>query len=325
MIFADKLIQLRKKAGWSQEELAARMNVSRQSVSKWESAQSVPDLDKMVQLSKIFGVTTDYLLKDEIENKEMVIAEEETTVRKVSMEEAVQFIQVKTETAKLVAYGVFLCILSPICLLLLGSFSETNTYDISETTAGMIGLIILFIFITIAVVLFVYSYSKTSQYEYLEEEIFDTEYGVDGMVKERKENFHSTYTKYNIIGICLCILAIVPFFAGVMFDENNLVLLVCLLCFTIMLIGIGVVFFVKVGILWATFEKLLQEGDYTKAKKEKSTVVRVVTIVYWLVVTAVYLAVTLPSREWKEGWIIWVIAGVLFPALIVIIEAFRKK
>ena len=65
MTFADKLITLRKKAGWSQEELAARLDVTRQSVSKWEGAQSLPDIDKIVQLSRLFGVTTDYLLKDE--------------------------------------------------------------------------------------------------------------------------------------------------------------------------------------------------------------------------------------------------------------------
>lgn len=65
MIFADKLIALRKKAGWSQEELAAQLNVTRQSVSKWESAQSLPDVDKILQLSRLFGVTTDYLLKDD--------------------------------------------------------------------------------------------------------------------------------------------------------------------------------------------------------------------------------------------------------------------
>lgn len=54
MILADKIIRLRKKNGWSQEELAERLKVSRQSVSKWEGAQSVPDLDKILQLSKIF-------------------------------------------------------------------------------------------------------------------------------------------------------------------------------------------------------------------------------------------------------------------------------
>lgn len=64
MTFSDKLIALRKKAGWSQEELAERLNVSRQAVSKWESAQSMPDIDKILQLSSLFSVTTDCLLKD---------------------------------------------------------------------------------------------------------------------------------------------------------------------------------------------------------------------------------------------------------------------
>ena len=48
MTFSDKLIALRKKAGWSQEELASQLGVTRQSVSKWEGAQSVPDMDKVV-------------------------------------------------------------------------------------------------------------------------------------------------------------------------------------------------------------------------------------------------------------------------------------
>ena len=63
MILADKIIKLRRQSGFSQEELAARLNVSRQSVSKWESGTSIPDLNKIIKLSEIFGVSTDYLLK----------------------------------------------------------------------------------------------------------------------------------------------------------------------------------------------------------------------------------------------------------------------
>ena len=47
--------------------MADQLNVSRQSVSKWESAQSIPDMNKVVQMSRLFGVTTDFLLKDELE------------------------------------------------------------------------------------------------------------------------------------------------------------------------------------------------------------------------------------------------------------------
>ena len=70
MILADKIIYLRKKAGWSQEELAEKMEVSRQSISKWEGALSVPDMNRILKLSELFDVSTDYLLRDEMEEEE---------------------------------------------------------------------------------------------------------------------------------------------------------------------------------------------------------------------------------------------------------------
>ena len=62
MILADKITEERKKNGWSQEELANQLGVSRQAVSKWESAGAVPDLQRILQMSELFGVSTDYLL-----------------------------------------------------------------------------------------------------------------------------------------------------------------------------------------------------------------------------------------------------------------------
>ena len=54
MILADKIVNLRKRAGWSQEELAEKMGVSCQSISKWEGAQSVPDMNRILKLSEVF-------------------------------------------------------------------------------------------------------------------------------------------------------------------------------------------------------------------------------------------------------------------------------
>ena len=83
MILAEKIMELRKKNGWSQEELANKLNVSRQSVSKWESAMSVPELDKILQLSEIFEVSTDYLLKDANEKADYVPGNpDETSVKR---------------------------------------------------------------------------------------------------------------------------------------------------------------------------------------------------------------------------------------------------
>ena len=63
MNFSEKLLTLRKAKDLTQEQLAEKLDVSRQSVSKWESGQATPDLDKIVEISAIFDVTTDYLLK----------------------------------------------------------------------------------------------------------------------------------------------------------------------------------------------------------------------------------------------------------------------
>ena len=64
MNFNDKLIELRKSKGLSQEELGAELKVSRQTVSKWESCQSYPDFQRLVLLSDYFGLTLDELVKD---------------------------------------------------------------------------------------------------------------------------------------------------------------------------------------------------------------------------------------------------------------------
>ena len=67
MKLSDKIIQLRKSKGWSQEVLAEKLIVSRQAISRWEGATALPDAANIVQLSKLFGVTTDYLLNDAYE------------------------------------------------------------------------------------------------------------------------------------------------------------------------------------------------------------------------------------------------------------------
>jgi len=64
MKFAQKIQNLRKNRNLSQEELAEKLDISRQSVSKWESGVAMPEIDKLIMLSEIFEVTTDYLLKD---------------------------------------------------------------------------------------------------------------------------------------------------------------------------------------------------------------------------------------------------------------------
>ncbi len=326
MIFADKLILLRKKAGWSQEELADQMNVTRQSVSKWEGAQSVPDLEKMIHLSELFGVSTDYLLKDEIEEAEHIDPSNDMpSLRRVSMEEANAFLSVKLGTAKTIAYAAFLCILSPIALLILGAISESTAGVLNEDIANGIGMIVLIVLVAIAAVMFISSASKTAPFACLEKEKFETEYGVSGMVKERKAQYKDLHTKNIIAGTCLCITALIPLFAGAIINADNDLLLTIMLSLSFLIAGTGVICFIKTGVIWASYEKLLQEGEYSKENKEKSSFSSAAYTAYWLVAAAVYLGYSLSSNNWGQSWMIWVVAGVIFPAVIAITNAFEKK
>ncbi len=325
MIFADKLIQLRKKSGWSQEELAGQLGVTRQSVSKWEGGQSVPDLERLLALSRLFGVSVDYLLKDEIEQAGPEdILPDTPQLRQVSLEEANAFLRVKEESVRPVIFGTFLCILSPICLLVLGALSEMPEWGISEAVAGGIGLIVLLCMVAIAVAVFIASGSKTAPFAYLEQEVFETEYGVTGMVKERREQFKPFYTRCNVIGTCLCILSLVPLFGGLIVNEDSDLLMVLMLAAMLVLIGIGVIFLIRVGIIWESFDKLLQENDYTRHKKTKSRITQAIATAYWLIATAIFLAVSFSSMNWRQSWIVWPVAGVLFPAVMAIYRAFDR-
>lgn len=130
MILSEKIAEERKKNGWSQEELAEKLSVSRQAVSKWESASSVPDLQKLLRMAEIFEVSTDYLLKDEMGKEEVEkisdYRTEDTVYRNVSMEEANHFLEWKRKNAVILAGAVALCIMSPSLLIFLTGLSSAS-------------------------------------------------------------------------------------------------------------------------------------------------------------------------------------------------------
>ena len=326
MIFADKLIDLRKKNGWSQEELAEKLNVSRQAVSKWEGAQSVPDMSRIIQLSELFGVSTDYLLKDELEQ---TVESQETTpdslIRTVSMEEANAFLKTKEENARRVALAVMLCILSPAALILLGGAREAGMINWSDNTVGGVGLIILILMVLPAVGLFVASWQRISRFEYLEKEPVETLYGVTGMVRERKEKFQPVHSRHVILGILLCIASTIPLFVSLIFDEEGSFVQVAGLAAILLLAAVGVLLIVRVSIIQGSYQMLLEEGDYTRENKQNHGKYGLISVIYWCLVTAAYLAWIFIGDRGNHSWILWPVAGVAFAAVLGIAKALRKQ
>jgi len=310
MILADKIIRQRKKNGWSQEELAEKMEVSRQAVSKWESAQTIPNLEKILILSNLFGVTTDYLLKDEIEDEEFTEENDNTLVKRITLAQANDFLEWRKSASIQIAAGTFLCIIAAIPLLILCAASEVPAYHISENVAAGVGLITLLFIVAIAVAVFIFCGFRNAPFDFIDKEPFETEYGVSGMVKERQNAYRGIYTRYNIIGACICIISPVPLFIGA-FTENEF-FTVIMLTVTIFLAGIGAVFFIISGVQWASMQKLLKEGEFAPKEKKKNQIKETVGTIYWLIATAVYLGWSFLTDAWEISWLVWPIAGILF-------------
>lgn len=321
MILADKITEERKRLGLSQEELADKLSVSRQAVSKWENAQTIPDLQKLIAMSQLFSVSTDYLLKDDAvpEGPVAAAADPEETVRRVPMEEASDFLATMRQQSRTVARGVLLCILSPVLLIFLSGLAEANIGGITETAACAIGLTALFIFVAIAVFLFIGYGSKTERFQYLEKEVFETAYGVTGMVREKKRDFEPTYTKYLSIGILLCVLSPLPLIIAALLSQRD-VLAVSMTALLLCIVAVGTYLIVRVAMVKSSYEILLQEGDYQRSEKKRSRSVDAASTGYWCVATAAYLAWSFLTNDWKSTWIVWPIAGVLFVPFLLIVK-----
>lgn len=331
MILADKIINLRKKNGWSQEELAEKLGVTRQSISKYEGAQSIPDLDKILKLSEIFGVTTDYLIKDELEEEEYAPSqmqenesESDRSVHKVTMEMANEYLQIIDWLAGKTAFATMLCILSPIVLLMLGAMSEMPNYHISENAAAGIGICVLIVLIAIAVTIFILCGMKTKKYEFMEKEDIETAYGVSGMVKEKRDAYHSPYVTQLVIGIACCICSVIPLFGTLAVSESDFYM-VSAVCMLLTLVAIGTYFIVRSAAKMNAMNQLLEEEDYTRQKKHENKKMSGPVTVYWLIATAIYLAWSFTTNDWDRTWIIWPVVGVLFPAFYAIVNGIRKK
>ncbi len=313
MILADKITDLRKKNGWSQEELAEKMGVSRQAVSKWEGAQTVPDLEKILQLSRLFGVTTDYLLKDEIETEEYSLDADRAPVRRVTLIQAHENLEQRERAAKSIAAASFLCVVSVIPLLLLSAASEDARFQVSEGLAAGAGLVALLVLVAAAVAMFISCGFRNAPYEFLDKEPFETEYGVDGMVREKQKAYRPAHARCSIAAACLCVLSPVPLFLGLIREDEFL--WVALLTVTLLLAGIGAALFIGTGVRWAAMQKLLKEGEYDRRDRKKTRLKERVSTAYWLSATAVYLAWSFLTADWEISWVVWPVAGVLFPVV----------
>ena len=314
MILAEKISTLRKKNGWSQEELAERLDVSRQSVSKWESGQSVPELDKIVQMSELFGVSTDQLIKDE-ELLQTHAEGEDTTAEKTAPPETLSHDELQTvlrasrKRGLLDAVGTALCILSP-CLLILEHWK--------------IGTPLLLVMVAIAVACFVIAshlWTFTPKRNFSAGTVLSAQ--AAGFVRENSVRIERKVLVYRIVGLLFCILCAVPMLAVAAFTDGNVTdtlgewLVVVLLA----MVAVGVAFLIQSEMergVWRRLQVLtgqcsrndLDEDPFEEEDHRISDREKLFQSIFWPTVTIGYLLVSFLTGAWHITWIVWPVAGI---------------
>lgn len=311
MNLSERITEQRRIRGWSQEELAYRLGVSRQAVSKWESSQSTPDLERIIQMSELFGVTTDWLLKGEIiESYSYEEDPKQQNIRIVTREEAMDFLNQRSLKAQKIAFATMLCIVSPAPLIILAAMAKQGIPGLSDNTAALIGLIALFGMIAYAVYLFMISGAKEEPYRFLKTEPYELEAGAAERIMERKSRYMVTYHQGISTGVVLCILSVVPLLASVLLERD--VMVVGSVGLLLVIVASGVRKIICVSMIRSGFSVLLQDEGYSVSARKENQKNDMISSTYWSIVTAGYLLWSFLSHDWHITWLVFVVAGVLY-------------
>ena len=216
-----------------------------------------------------------------------------------------------------------LCILSPILLILFTGLSGAEKIAMSEQVAAAGGVAVILVMAAIAVAMFIMMGMRGAKYSYLENMDIDTEYGISGMAKAKRDEYAEKHSRLLIVGIILCIIAVIPLLIlSVSHYDNNTDLLPILgVCLLLALVAIGVKMIVLTCIRKGGFDKLLEEGDYTRLNKKAGKYDEI----FWGVALAVYLAWSFICGRWEMTWIVWPIAGVLFGVYKAVMRAIMRN
>ncbi len=332
MIFADKLIMLRKKNGMSQEDLANEIGVSRQSVSKWESAQSIPDLTKIIKISKFFGVSTDYLIKDEIEqpdnnNKPQ---ETETAGEKIDDEDTIEMsigdvtdYFKRTNLSSLIMCAAFACIMiCPAVAVLILRFDD-----------GILSVVTVGVLLAAGLVALISVYALDKKYSPIKVQPLALEYGGAGIAEDNLKKHGKKYRIMKTAGI-ICIvfgifLSVCALVTAVIYNNKENYANIDVQYFVLwtiadILFSAGA-FLLPFGIIrLRNIYCILEEDSFSPKNKKRNAGIRLFSMIYiGLYVVAVTFSFMLNiTAAFLIGIIGLIVYAVIYSALV---SAFIKK
>ncbi len=325
-MLSEKITEERKKLGLSQEDLAEKLYVSRQSVSKWESGKSLPEITKIIDLATLFGVSTDYLLKDieskpENESKSKI---KDNDVHELSEDEIEKFLTFKKSEARKMALGVFLCIFSPVLNFILVGLYQKG--DISYTFSASIGLMSIPLFVAAGVALLASMGVRAREFYYVGDE---TTYISDEMkpeIQKMKNKCENSKFRKIAIAVFLFILCIMPHIY-ICFEkpESYYSWVNFSFAFLFATIAVGVFLILYGSVCDSGANELLMTGEQKKRRRAISKKTYALAPYYWIIVTIIYFVVSLITSQWNSTWLIWGVAGIGFPVARKLIAVWYDK
>ncbi|MHB0809144.1 MAG: helix-turn-helix transcriptional regulator [Facklamia hominis] len=344
-MLAEKIYQLRKAKNWSQEDLAAKIGVSRQSVSKWERGEALPDLERMISLSDIFGVSIDDLIRSNKiteDEKEDLQSQAKTTppqtdqetpltsLNEIDLASAHNYLQVKQVTSQSNAAACFLIIIGS------GSFFALQMMADELPSAfwlQIIAWVILLASIAIASASFIQNQQLSEKYRWIETQPHQLGFQVKEVLERDQSANREIWQKQTITGTSLCILSALPLVITSSILDDDLPIAISLIA-TIALISAGVYQLMRSADLKKGYQILLQgpqestrwgQSSDDDPEFKKDSIWTYVQNSYWGLVLVSYLTISFVFRAWAWSWILFVIAPFLFDVVQLLYRHYRKK
>ena len=287
MNFSENLQELRKNKKISQEDLAEKLEVSRQAVSKWESGTGYPETEKIIKICEIFGCSMDELIKGKISD---TCNKEKNTYEKTF-----------NKLSKGTALGVFLILLGVTIMLTIQGFIPNPA---SEEKYGIIGVVILLTFIVVAVPIFIVQGIETDRYK--EKNPFLKNF----YTEEEIDSYNHKFSIMIAIAVAMILIGVVFMMGtiglGIFSDESPFAVSI-LMGF----ISLAVPILIYAGIQKDKYDIDKYNKENTEEFKKIEEKISRICGVIMLTTTAIYLLISFIWNSWEISWVVYPVGGIL--------------
>ncbi len=284
MDFYESLQVLRKEHNLSQEQLADKLNVSRQAVSKWESGASYPEMDKLIAMSEIFGCTLDDLVHGNVKTSEINLGK--------------KYDELYNSFSKVMAFAVGFILLGVATLLFINGLASPEDEDLF----GVISVVVFFCFILVSVPCFIIYGTKMDNFAKKYPSIPENYYNEDEI-----ESFSKKFSIAIAVGVGLIIFGVITVVGcSVIFGDDSMVGVVIFM----LLIAIATTIIVYYGVLSEKYDipkynkKIEYQNKIANGEDKYSGAIM-------LTATMVYLILGFVFNMWHPGWVVFPVGGLL--------------